>query len=145
MGVNDRAKFDLDLQYGQQGERWLTWLGTDQAKVEVKTERDAWATTGNAVFEYECRGKPSGIAVTEADYWCHILRLGDVPQATYLWRTEDLKAFLRKCITMPGHAGSRLTSGGDGNASKVILVPVPALWRIASETLPFATRAQSNP
>ena len=38
MGVNDRAKFDLDLQYGQQGERWLTWLGTDQAKVEVKTE-----------------------------------------------------------------------------------------------------------
>ena len=33
-------KFDADLQFGQQGERWLMWLGTDQAKVEVKTERD---------------------------------------------------------------------------------------------------------
>ena len=141
MGLNDRAKFDLDLQYGQQGERWLTWLGTDQAKVEVKTERDAWATTGNAVFEYECRGKPSGIAVTQADYWCHILRLGDVPQATYLWRTEDLKTFLRKCVTTQGYAGSRLTTGGDDLASKVILVPIPNLWMIACDTLPFVTRA----
>ena len=139
--MNDRAKFDLDLQYGQQGERWLTWLGTDQAKVEVKTERDAWAITGNAVFEYECRGKPSGIAVTEADYWCHILRLNDLPQATYLWRTEDLKVFLRKCLSTQGYAGSRSTSGGDDLASKVILVPIPNLWMIACDTLPFVTRA----
>ena len=50
--MSDRAKFDLDLQYGQAGEKWLAWLGTDQAKVEVKTERDTWATTGNAVFEF---------------------------------------------------------------------------------------------
>lgn len=139
--MNPLSKFDIDLQYGQQGENWLRWLGTDQATVEVKTERDAWATTGNVVFEYECRSKPSGIAVTQADYWCHILRLGDQPQATYLWRTEDLKVFLRKCITMPGHAGSRLTTGGDANASKVILVPIPSLYLIACETLPMATRA----
>ena len=111
--MSDRAKFDVDLQYGQQGERWLQWLGTDQAKVEVKTERDQWATTGNLVFEYECRGKPSGIAVTQADYWCHILRLGNVAQATYLWPTSELKAFLRTCLTTKGYAGSRAVLGGD--------------------------------
>lgn len=133
-----RSKFDLDLQFGEEGERWLMWLGTDQAKIEVKTERDTWATTGNVVFEYECRGKPSGIAITEADYWAHILRLGNVAHAVHLWPTGDLKTFLRKCITTQGYAGSRLTTGGDENASKVILVPIQSLWLITSATLPFA-------
>lgn len=133
-----RSKFDLDLQFGQEGEKWLTWLGTDQAKVEVKTERDSWAITGNVVFEYECRGRKSGIAVTEADYWAHILRLGDNVHALYLWPTDDLKTFLRKCIATQGYAGSRLTTGGDDNASKVILVPIQSLWLVTSATLPFA-------
>ena len=62
-------KFDADLQFGQMGERWLIWLGTDMAKVEVKTERDTWMDTGNAVFEFRSRGKPSGIAYQYLDRW----------------------------------------------------------------------------
>lgn len=138
----ERSKFDLDLQYGQAGENWLRWLGTDQAKVEVKTERDAWATTGNAVFEYECRGKASGIAVTTSDYWVHIFKLGDVTTMALVLPTNDLKEYLRAAYARPEAYGCRITSGGDDNAAKVILVPIPALWQIACRTLPFATKAK---
>jgi hypothetical protein len=139
--MSHRAKFDVDLQFGQEGERWLTWLGTDQAKVEVKTERDTWAKTGNAVFEYECRGKPSGIAITEADYWLHILRLGNHVHAAHLWPIEDLKTFLR--MAMKGHGNSRLAVAGDDYASKVILVPIQSLWMIG-HTQALLNQAQSD-
>lgn len=135
--ISERSKFDIDLQYGQDGEQWLKILGTDQAKMEVKTERDKWAETGNAVFEYECRGKRSGIAVTTSDYWCHNFMLNGRCCMTMIFAVEDLKTFLRQCIHTKGYAGSRLTIGGDDNASKVILVPITELWRISCNTLPF--------
>ena len=138
--VRELAKFDIDLQYGQEGEQWLKILGTDQAKMEVKTERDRWAETGNAVFEYECRSHPSGIAVTTSDYWCHNFMLNDRCCMSYVFNVDDLKQFLRMCIKTPGYAGSRLTIGGDDNASRVILVPITELWRITCNTLPFRTR-----
>ena len=140
---SDRAKFDLDLQYGQAGENWLTWLGTDQAKVEVKTERDTWATTGNAVFEYESRGHKSGIAVTTSDFWVHIFRLGDVPTMAIVLPTQDLKDYLKAVYPNPAAYGCALSLGGDNYSSKVILVPIPNLWKIACRTLPFATRGQT--
>lgn len=140
---SNRSKFDVDLQFGQEGERWLTWLGTDQARVEVKTERDTWASTGNAVFEYECRGKPSGIAVTEADYWVHIFRLGDRNLFSLVLDTIQLKEWLRMAYKAPDSFGVRLALGGDDNASRVILVPIPALYSIACQGLPF-NRAQSG-
>ena len=142
--MSDRAKFDLDLQYGQAGEKWLAWLGTDQAKVEVKTERDTWATTGNAVFEYRCRGKASGIAVTTSDFWVHNFMLGGKHCMTYVWPTEDLKTFLRMCHSTTGLHGSRKVSGGDDDASEVILVPISALWRISCHSLPMSVN-QSRP
>jgi len=141
---SSRSKFDIDLQFGEEGERWLTWLGTDQAKVEVKTERDTWATTGNAVFEYECRGKPSGIAVTEADYWLHIFRLGNRNLMAMMYDTIELKDWLRMAYRAPATFGVRLTTGGDDSAAKVILVPIPRLWSIPCHTLPF-TRQSPNP
>lgn len=137
-----RSKFDIDLQYGQEGENWLKYLGTDQALIEVKTERDQWATTGNAVFEYECRGKPSGIAVTASDYWAHIFKLKNQTLMTYIWATPDLKDTLRQCIHTPRHLGSRLANGGDDNLSKVILIPIPSLWLIGCSTLPLAIQGR---
>jgi len=137
---NDRAKFDIDLQYGQAGERWLTWLGTDQAKVEVKTERDTWATTGNACFEYKCRGKKSGIAITGSDYWVHLFKLGDATHMGFIWSVADLKDFLRLCVSSKGYAGSRVVLGGDDDQSTVILVPITELWRVSTFGLPMSTK-----
>jgi hypothetical protein len=140
--MSDRAKFDIDLQYGQAGERWLTWLGTDQAKVEVKTERDTWATTGNACFEYRCRGKASGIAITASDYWIHLFKLGDTTHMGFIWSVDDLKQFLRICITTKGFAGSRVVQGGDDDQSTVILVPITELWRVSTIGLPIGAKTK---
>jgi hypothetical protein len=124
-------KFDADLQFGQQGERWLMWLGTDQAKVEVKTERETWMTTKNAVFEFRSRGKPSGVSTTEADYWLHIFSERDRAVMAFLFRVLELKEFLRAVYKNPEKYGARVCRGGDDNTSEVILVPVSELHRVA--------------
>ena len=62
------SKFDIDLKYGQEREKKIvSLLDQDKNKLEVKTERDWWAKTGNIAIEVECWGKPSGLSKTEAD------------------------------------------------------------------------------
>jgi hypothetical protein len=129
---NKNNKFDVDLQYGQEGEKWLVWLGTDQAKVEVKTERDTWAETGNAVFEYQSRGKPSGVAVTEADYWLHIFKEKEQAVMCFMFRVIELKEFLRLVFKNPSKYNARICNGGDDNTSSVILLPIDQLYRIGN-------------
>ena len=129
---NKNNKFDVDLQYGQEGEKWLVWLGTDQAKVEVKTERDTWAETGNAVFEYQSRGKPSGVAVTEADYWLHIFKEKEQAVMCFMFRVIELKEFLRLVFKNPSKYNARICNGGDNNTSSVILLPIDQLHRIGN-------------
>lgn len=135
-GFNPR--FDLDLKFGQQGERWLLWLAQPDAKVEVKTERDTWRTTGNICFEYECRGKPSGVATTQSDYWVHLLTLDGVSFGGYIWPTTYLKQWLRKVWTRPIFYGARIVAGGDDNASLMLLVPISQLHLIPIAHLPNA-------
>ena len=46
-----------------------------EGSIEVKTERDIWADTGNAAIEIKSRGKPSGISTTEAKWWIHVFTI----------------------------------------------------------------------
>ena len=65
--MNFNNDFRYDLEVGKEGERIIDSLFKDKL-LEVK--RDSWvAKSGNIAIEYESRGKPSGIATTEADYW----------------------------------------------------------------------------
>ena len=64
--VKDRKKFDIDLCYGKVREKRVANMLQDK-KIEVKSERDMWARTGNIAIEYESYGKPSGISATESD------------------------------------------------------------------------------
>lgn len=131
-------KFDLDLKFGQAGEQWLKLLGTPNGiKIEVKTERDQWAKTSNLVFEYACRGKPSGIATTESDFWVQLLSLEGSVVGMYGWPTVQLKAFLRKVIKNPGAYKARLVDGGDDKASKMVIIPISELHHIPKTKLPI--------
>ena len=112
--------FDLDLRFGQEGEEWLRMLAKEQT-IEVKRERDKWATTGNIVFEIRCNGVPSGLSATKSDWWAHILSIGGQPQSVILLRTEKLKERLRELITCK-HLS--ITRGGDGNRVEMILLPI---------------------
>ena len=44
--VEDRKKFDIDLQYGQVREKIVADMLQDK-KIEVKSERGMWLQTGN--------------------------------------------------------------------------------------------------
>jgi len=117
----DRKKFDLDLEYGQVREDKIADMLQDK-KIEVKSERDIWQSTGNIAIEYECYGKPSGIKATESDYWFHNLCIGDNIFCSLVFDTKVLKKLVDKLDTF------RTVSGGDNNASKMYLVNLPKLF-----------------
>lgn len=119
--VENRKKFDLDLEYGKVRERAVADMLQDK-KIEVKSERDVWQHTGNIAIEYESYGKPSGIAATEADYWFHNLCIGEDIFATLVFDTNSL----RKIIDNLDY--KRSVSGGDHNASKMYLLNLQKLF-----------------
>lgn len=135
---NHDNKFDFDLQYGQAGERWLRWLGTDQAKVEVKTERDIWLKTKNAVFEFRSRGKPSGICATQADYWSHIFMEKDQAVMVFTFRMLELRDFLSMVYNNPSMYGAEVVMGGDidpvtkEKTSGLIKLPISQLYKVSN-------------
>ena len=49
-------KFDIDLEFGKIGEDVTEALFQHNTKIEVKTERDIWKTTGNIAIEIRCKG-----------------------------------------------------------------------------------------
>lgn len=119
--IKDRKKFDIDLAYGEVREQMIADMLTDK-KIEVKSERDLWAKTGNIAIEYESWGKPSGIAATEADYWFHNLCIGDDTFATLVFDVPSLKRIINNLDY------KRSVSGGDNYASKMYLLNLQKLF-----------------
>jgi hypothetical protein len=117
----DRKKFDLDLEYGQVREKQVADM-LQNGKIEVKSERGMWMKTGNIAIEFESYGKPSGIAVTEADYWFHKLCVEDDVFATLVFKTENLK----KIISQLDYV--KVVNGGDNWASKMYLLNLQKLF-----------------
>jgi hypothetical protein len=88
--------------------------------IEVKSEKLA-SKTGNICIEYYCRGKPSGISVTKAEYYFIYVVISDVKYRVFKVPTNDIKEmiknklFIRDCI------------GGDNLASKMFLFSIKSL------------------
>ena len=108
------SDFKYDLRVGQVAEEQLAFLLG--CKIEVKNDQKAHIT-GNVFIEYESRGKRSGIATSEAEYYCIVIlnRFIILPK-------DELKAICRKYI-----GTNRDVLGGDNNTSKGILLPIKDL------------------
>ena len=119
--IEDRKKFDIDLEYGKVREQQVADMLQDK-KIEVKSERDVWQKTGNIAIEYECYGKPSGINATESDYWFHNLCIGSETFATIVFDTASLKRIINNLDS------KRSVSGGDNNASRMYLPNLQKLF-----------------
>ena len=119
--VENRKKFDIDLEYGKVREKQVADMLQDK-KIEVKSERDVWQKTGNIAIEYECYGKPSGINATESDYWFHNLCIGEDIFATIVFDTKSLKRIINNLDY------KRSVSGGDNNASRMYLLNLQKLF-----------------
>jgi len=122
------SKFDLDLKYGQEGEKWLSLLA-DEKKMEIKRD-NMWHKTGNIYIEYLYKGEPSGISITEADYFAVILSKLGKQMAVFIWETAGLKSALKRLA----HAGKiKIKSGGDNNLTKGFIIPIEYLGTLTVE------------
>lgn len=118
---SSQKNFDLDLEYGEAGELKLLSILNGAKKVEVKTDRLSHLT-GNVAIEFRCSGRQSGISTTEADYWAFVLMDGKV---IIMVETDKLKKIARKNYRL-----GKVTCGGDGNNSEMVLVKINELFTI---------------
>lgn len=122
MKLNNDKRFDIDLSYGQIFEQKIADM-LQNSKIEVKTERDKWKETGNIVIEFESRGRPSGIATTEADYWFHNLAKGDDIVMTLVFPVYKLRSYISK-------HNPKMVRGGDDMTSRLYLISLKDLVTI---------------
>ena len=120
-----QQKFDHDLQFGKLGEDFVKNFQSKNNKVEVKTERDIWKTTGNIAIEMTCRGKRSGISVTDAETWIHLLSYKNVIEGGLILKTKDLKDEIKR---RKANGTLKTTMGGDDNVSWMALLPIKELF-----------------
>ena len=104
------SDFRYDLEVGQVAEAGLADT-FENKKIEVKRDLKA-KETGNIFIEYESRGKPSGLATTQSDFYCFV-----VEDLHIMLPTSQLKDIARSYI-----GTGRDVRGGDNNTSKGILL-----------------------
>ena len=120
-----QQKFDHDLAFGKLGEDFVKNFQSENNKIEVKTERDIWKSTGNIAIEIRCRGKKSGISVTDAETWIHLLSYKNKIESGFILRTKFLKD---KIVEMHKNKTIKIVMGGDDNMSQMVLIPIKELF-----------------
>lgn len=108
--------YDIDLPGGQEWESFFKNIVTS-GEIECKRDKKAHET-GNVFIEYQCRGKPSGLSITKANWWAIGIdnKNGNVETAI-LASVPWLKHICRKY-----YKTSRDVVGGDNNLSRGILL-----------------------
>jgi len=121
--MNFNNDFKYDLQIGQIAEKKLADIFQNK-KIEVKYDKIA-SRTGNIAIEYESRGKPSGITITEAEYYCYVIADTKCDDIYLLIAVDKLKKVCRKYFIE-----NRIKNIGDNNTSKAIIIPLQELFSI---------------
>ena len=119
------SKWDIDLAFGEENEEKLVRI-LKHGKIEVKTERDKWRKTGNIAIELSYFGKKSGLAITEADWWAHILTIDKKVVGVYLWPVDKLKEIVKQSVK---YGEGRVVFGGDNKAAELALIPFKDLTK----------------
>ena len=116
------AGFDIDLREGQKREDALAYV-LRLAKVELKCDRMC-RQTGNVFVELQQKGRWSGLATTESEFWA--FEIDD--QCWLIVPTAVLRDIVR-LIWRENRARGRkaMVSGGDFNRYKGVLVPIARL------------------
>ena len=127
--VSFNKNFKYDLEFGEIREQKVSNILLNH-KIEVKTERGLWQDTGNIAIEIAYKGKPSGLAATEATYWLHILEVDGKEFCSFLMPVEVLKKRIKDMYARKPVSPVRVVMGGDDNQSKLALVPINELFRV---------------
>ncbi|HEY1878465.1 MAG TPA: hypothetical protein VGG68_00885 [Caulobacteraceae bacterium] len=127
VNFNRDNKFDLQLSQAIIDERRLAeiFCASRLEKIELKSETFQWEQTGNIAIEYEQNGRPSGIAVTEADYWVHELKRDGETLVYLMFPTSRLKDLAREAFRQKRFR----TGAGDGGLFSVVLLRLRDILR----------------
>ena len=119
--------WDIDLPFGEKYEDTLSSILTNntKGKIEVKTERDIWKTTGNIYIELACREAFSGLVSTKADWWATILTFDGAIKGIIILPTNLMKKQVKTLIK--NNIAEYPVYGGDDDASIGALVPLKEL------------------
>jgi hypothetical protein len=119
--------YDIDLPFGEKYENTLSALLTNKTnnKIEVKTEKDIWKSTGNIYVELACREAFSGLVSTKADWWAIILTFRGAVEGIAILPTFLMKKRI-KTLIKNGKAEYPVY-GGDDDKSIGALVPIKEL------------------
>ena len=112
------SKFDIDLKFGESYEYSLAHI-LSLGKIEVKTERNKWKKTGNIAIELMNQGNLSGLTVTEAEWWAHILTYRGKIESIILIPVKKLKKLVKQLVA---EGKAMITMGGDNNSSELVLI-----------------------
>ena len=110
------SSFTHDLAFGESAEDWVNDIFKNGKKIEVKYDRIAHKT-GNIFIEYQSRGKASGIATTDADYWIYKIEKTECAMILPV-------AYLKERLRFYYKNNMYLSDGGDENTSKRFLIPI---------------------
>lgn len=116
-----KSNFDVDLDFGEVQEQLIVDMFEHDGRIEVKTERDIWQSTGNIVFEIKYKGKKSGISSTESTWWAQVLNRNNENLMMLTFKVRILKKLLKK---MYYDKKAVIKKGGDDNNSAMIVVKI---------------------
>lgn len=121
--VSDLNKFGVKLIEFNKDNRYDLLMEKDGVKVKYEVKTDVFCKptndTGNIFVEYECRGKNSGILVTEAKWFVTYFK--HLNEIWYI-KTDTLKNLIEK-----SHFRETQFSGDNGSNTKGYLVPRKSL------------------
>jgi hypothetical protein len=139
--LNTDNRFDIDLKFGQETEKYFKDLFYDNInRVEVKTEHTIWQKTKNLFIEIfdKSRNKPTGIRTTESEWWLQAFRDNESKEHIFslLVPTNILKDILGKLEADPVLVKKYLkeNAGDRGGATDGYAIPVE---RIIKELLNY--------
>lgn len=112
--------FSHDLLVGNIAEEYLGNLLEDKT-IEVKHDKIAHKS-GRLFVEFECRGKPSGISTTKADFWAFVLLNGVV---IIIGKDRLVQ------LCNDAYEKGSIMRGGDSNAAKAFMIDLTDLIRKA--------------
>jgi hypothetical protein len=119
--LNRDNRFDLKLNVANLREYKFGRLATT-GKIELKSETWQWRQTGNIGLEYAQFGRPSGMAVSEAEAWVHELNDDEGKLlASLMFPLQRVKEFGRYCV----RRDPRCIKHGCGDSGTVDLVAAP--------------------
>ena len=124
MALLPMGNFDIDLNFGLIYEDKVRDIFQGKGSIEVKTERDMWSNTGNMAIEITYRGKPSGISITDAEWWCHLFTIDGNIKFIVMMKVKELKDRIKE---LAKQKLIKIVKGGDDMESEIVLVPIDIL------------------